>query len=102
MDKQEFNQNLDSWKQIAEDAGVRLPMGNKLPERFWALFLGLAESTFNKYKGNEADKRGVPPYTTKHIRRINLLPRDIFIRELETTLAEYVEKARADKVNRSL
>ncbi len=97
MTSEEFKHQIEVWKGIAAEEGVRLPSGAALPEKYWALFLGLAVSSFNKLKGDQSDVRTIQPYTAKHIQRINLLPRETFVAELHACVEEYLAKMRAKK-----
>ncbi|WP_281188863.1 hypothetical protein [Vibrio harveyi] len=99
MDNREFKECVENWKRIAEQENIHLPTGQKLPDKFWAVFLGLGVSTYNKYKGNETDCRPIQPYTAKHVRRINLLSHKVFMRELSQTVDEYMAQTREKKNN---
>ena len=92
MTNQEFVSQIAHWKLLAEQAGIRLPNGKPLPEKFWPVFLGYSESAYFKLKGSEIDSRNVKLYTAKHMRVINKLALEVFLDEVRLTLPSFLEK----------
>lgn len=98
MTKSEFNEHIERYKQIAKEERITLPTGSNLPDKFWAVFLGISESTYYKMKGNSEDNRTVQSYTAKHVMRINLLSRELIIQEILKSLDEYLQLARDSRI----
>lgn len=92
MTNKEFVQQIEQWKNLVNQAGITLPNGKPLPDKFWPVFLGYSESAYKKFKGNEADARDLKLYTSKHIRILTKLEPNVFLDEIKLTLSSFFEK----------
>lgn len=90
MTNQEFVQQIESWKALVTQEGIKLPNGKALPDKFWHVFLGYSWSTYKKHKGNEADVRAIQRYTAKHLRVLGKLGRDAFLDEIRLAIPEFL------------
>lgn len=92
MTNQEFVLQIEQWKKLVAEAGITLPNGKPLPEKFWHVFLGYSESTYFKFKGNEKDTRDIKLYTEKHMRALSKIEQGVFLREVRLTLPSFFDK----------
>lgn len=92
MTNQEFVQQIDRWKLLTSEAGITLPDGRPLPEKFWPVFLGYSWSTYKKHKGKAKDIRPIQCYTAKHLRALSKLDSTTFLEEVRLTLPEFLAK----------
>lgn len=90
MTNQEFVQQVERWKALTAQAGITLPNGKHLPEKFWHVFLGYSWSTYKKHKGSAVDVRTVQRYTAKHVRVLTKLEPTVFLDEVRLTIPEFL------------
>jgi hypothetical protein len=82
----DFARQIAQWKRVIVQAGITLPQGEALPDKFFHVFLGVGYSTFKKMlKG-----RDIQPYTIKTIGFVNQLPPAVFLDAVRGTIPEYM------------
>lgn len=92
MTNDEFREKIKSWKLQISHAGIVLPDGEHLPDKFFHVLLGVGYSTFKKMLSGQDSMRPIQPYTAKHVRVLSKLDTNVFLDEVRQTIPEYLEQ----------
>ncbi|MBE8232119.1 MAG: hypothetical protein HAW67_00175, partial [Endozoicomonadaceae bacterium] len=80
---EQFIEYLERWKLIITQAGIVLPNGNPVHDKFFHVFLGLGYSTFKMLVSGQGSMRVIQPYVAKSINFADRLSKDAFLEEVE-------------------
>ncbi|MFV8386643.1 hypothetical protein ACNO5E_21300 [Vibrio parahaemolyticus] len=91
MTNSEFKAQIAEWKALIEGANIRLPGNRPVPDKFFHVFLGIGSSTFRKMINGQDSMRVVQHYTARTVHFINQLAPEVFLREVQSTIPEYMK-----------
>lgn len=86
-----FREQIGRWKLLINQAGITLPGGEALPDKFFHVLLGVGYSTFKKMLSGKESMRPIQLYTAKHVLVLNKLEATTFLDEIRLTLLEYLD-----------
>jgi hypothetical protein len=85
----QFKEQIARWQLLIAQAGIKLPAGDEIPDKFFHVMLGVGYSTFKKMHSGQASIRPIQPYTVKTIRYLNKLKPNVFLEEVRRAITEY-------------
>jgi hypothetical protein len=87
LTNEEFKAKVNEWQSIIAKAGLTLPDGKAIPDKFFHVFLGIGYSTFKKMMFN----RDIQFNTVRVIHFLSLLSDKALIKEFEKTIPLYLD-----------
>ena len=93
MNFKEYASQIDDWTARVNSAGIRMSDGRDVPRTFWKTFLGIKRRVHQGLysETHNVKSQTVMPYVTRAIELANLLPEDVFLREVRRLLPAFEE-----------